>query len=62
MLFVTGDNDRVVPPALSERLYAAARQPKALWVIRGANHGEYGKRDATYYGRLSDFFDRTLVP
>lgn len=38
LLLVHGDHDRIVPVAESRRLYARARQPKALWVAPGAGH------------------------
>ena len=37
-LFIHGGNDRFVPPAMSEQLYAAATAPKHLLVVDGAGH------------------------
>jgi pimeloyl-ACP methyl ester carboxylesterase len=42
VLFVHGTADRYVPPAMSERLYAAAPEPKRLLLIEGASHSNYG--------------------
>jgi uncharacterized protein len=40
VLVIAGDNDRIVPLAHSRRLYAAAAEPKALTVIRDADHND----------------------
>jgi hypothetical protein len=40
VLFVTTDNDRLVPPEESEALYARAGHPKRLVVLRGYGHYE----------------------
>jgi alpha-beta hydrolase superfamily lysophospholipase len=45
ILFVHGTADRFVPPAMTERLYAAAREPKRLLLIENGNH-----RNATDVG------------
>jgi uncharacterized protein len=40
ILFITTDNDRLVPPQESEQLYARAREPKRLVVLKGYGHYE----------------------
>ncbi|MGQ0650582.1 MAG: alpha/beta hydrolase [Gemmatimonadaceae bacterium] len=40
ILFVVGDRDSIVPAQQSERLYAAAPEPKRLVTIEGANHND----------------------
>ena len=40
ILFITTDNDRLVPPEESEQLYAHAREPKKLVVLKGYGHYE----------------------
>jgi fermentation-respiration switch protein FrsA (DUF1100 family) len=40
VLFITTDNDRLVPPEESERLYAQAKEPKRLVVLKGYGHYE----------------------
>jgi uncharacterized protein len=40
ILFITSDNDRLVPPEASERLYACAKEPKRLVVLKGYGHYE----------------------
>lgn len=40
VLFITTDDDRLVPPAESEALYAKAGEPKKLVVLKGYGHYE----------------------
>ena len=40
ILFITSDNDRLVLPEESEQLYAHAKEPKKLVVLKGAGHYE----------------------
>ena len=40
VLVVAGDRDRVVPIELSRNLYAAARDPKRLVIVGGADHND----------------------
>ena len=40
ILFITSDNDRLVLPEESEQLYAHAKEPKKLVVLRGYGHYE----------------------
>ena len=43
--------------------YAAAGEPKAIWKVPGSNHtGGLDARPAEYERRVSDFFDRALLP
>ena len=45
VLLIHGDADRVIPFAHSERLHAAAREPKTLLRVRGADHMQALDRD-----------------
>jgi hypothetical protein len=40
ILFITSDDDRLVPPEESEALYARAGEPKRLVVLKGVGHYE----------------------
>ena len=40
IMFITSDNDRLVPPEESEQLYARAGEPKKLVVLKGYGHYE----------------------
>jgi fermentation-respiration switch protein FrsA (DUF1100 family) len=43
VLFITADDDRLVPPQESEAMYARASEPKKLVVLKGVGHYEvYG--------------------
>jgi uncharacterized protein len=61
VLIIAGEGDKLIPAGNGRKLYAAAGNPKELWIIPGADHGgtlaaagiEYGKR-------VGDFFDRNL--
>jgi alpha-beta hydrolase superfamily lysophospholipase len=57
VLLIHGDADRVIPDADSRALYAAARQPKQLWIVPGAGHVEaFGVERAEYVRRVLAFF------
>jgi dipeptidyl aminopeptidase/acylaminoacyl peptidase len=46
IMFITSDNDRLVPPAESEALYARAGEPKKLVVLKGYGHYEVYEGEA----------------
>ena len=46
VLFITSDNDRLVPPDESEALYARAGEPKKLVVLQRWGHYEVYTGDA----------------
>ena len=52
VLFMHGTADRYVPPAMSEKLFAAAPQPKKLHLIEGANHGNWNGAGLDDYKRV----------
>lgn len=55
MLFITSDDDRLVPPEESEHLYARAGEPKKLVVLKGYGHYEVYTEPA-----FSEVMDTTL--
>jgi hypothetical protein len=58
VLFVHGTVDTVVPASMSQRLYAAAPEPKRMLLIEGANHSNFGDLGADEYRRaLADFVE-----
>jgi dipeptidyl aminopeptidase/acylaminoacyl peptidase len=62
VLFIAGTADETVPPRMAEQLYAAAREPKTLWLIPDAHHGDYAEVAGAAYGqRLGDFFASALL-
>ena len=46
ILFITTDNDRLVLPEESEQLYAHAKEPKKLVVLKGYGHYEVYQQPA----------------
>jgi pimeloyl-ACP methyl ester carboxylesterase len=61
VLILAGSLDHDVSAALVTKLYDAARDPKALWIVDGAQHGGYiDVAAAEYARRLTDFFAKGL--
>lgn len=61
LLLISGTDDRHTTVAETERLFAAARQPKELWIVPGGGHFNmhtYAGRE--YENRILDFLDRYL--
>jgi uncharacterized protein len=46
VLFISSDNDRLVPPAESEAMYARAGEPKKLVMLKGYGHYEVYEGEA----------------
>jgi pimeloyl-ACP methyl ester carboxylesterase len=42
LLIVHGDEDQFFPVDHAERIYAAANEPKELWIVPGFGHAERG--------------------
>ena len=63
ILFITTDNDRLVPPEESEHLYARAGEPKKLVVLQGYGHYEVYAEPAfnEVMGATLDWY-RTYLP
>ncbi|MFN8512673.1 MAG: prolyl oligopeptidase family serine peptidase [Chloroflexia bacterium] len=64
LLLIHGEDDKDVPPANSERIFAAAGEPKELVLVPGATHGLpiWSVDKAAFESRVLDFFARTLAP
>lgn len=61
LLFVHGTEDSVIPVAHSERLYAAANEPKELWKVRNVGHiGAF--RSDRLRDRLAGFLSKRVCP
>lgn len=61
VLFIHGEKDTMVDPKDATRLYAAARQPKELWLVPNAEHcGAYFEERVSYVQKIVDFFERAL--
>jgi len=60
-LFIAGAKDRHTKLAESRELFAAASEPKELWVVEEAAHGDVHKvAKEEYERRVLDFFERRL--
>ena len=61
LLLIVGDKDRHTLLAESQRLFAAAPEPKTLWVIPGAAHVNFHRfARAEYEHRVLEFLSRAL--
>lgn len=61
VLIIAGEGDRLIPADNGRRLYAAARDPKELWIIAGADHGgTLAAAGSEYEKRVGEFFDKYL--
>ena len=61
LLLIHGDQDTAVPPGHARDLYAAAGEPRDLWLVPGAVHvGAYFSDREQYLERVVGFFDRAL--
>jgi uncharacterized protein len=57
LLLINGQSDELVPRWITDRLYAAAGQPKTLLSVAGAGHGNYAEADPEGYAKaLTGFF------
>lgn len=61
LLLVHGTEDGVIPISHSERLYAAAKEPKELWKIKNAGHIA-AFRSEQLRDRLTDFLSERACP
>ncbi|WP_017298596.1 alpha/beta hydrolase [Nodosilinea nodulosa] len=60
VLFLHGGSDSVVPSEMSKRLYAAAPEPKQLFLIPKADHVSiYQPGDASYFKAIQKFTEYT---
>lgn len=62
VMIIGGQFDTWVPPSMTSRLYAAAREPKVLWIVPGGHHADFATVDLGEYStRLTDFFSGALL-
>ncbi len=61
VFIIHGVDDTLIPVSHAQRLYAAAREPRLLWEVPGAEHcGGYFVDRVTYCRRVIEFFDQYL--
>jgi fermentation-respiration switch protein FrsA (DUF1100 family) len=61
LLIVHGDQDGYFPVEHAQRLYAAAQEPKELWIIPGFGHAESGA-DAALLDRIGHWARAASCP
>jgi fermentation-respiration switch protein FrsA (DUF1100 family) len=61
VLLISGSDDQHTRLTETERLFAAARQPKELWIVPGGGHfNMHAYAGKEYEGRVSAFLERYL--
>lgn len=61
VLIIAGEGDDLIPVENGKRLYAAAKDPKELWIIPNALHGgTLAAAGAEYEQRVGRFFENHL--
>lgn len=61
VFIINGEKDNETTPENAYRLFEKAGQPKELWVIPGAGHGEsYGLYSDEYQNKIVEFFKKNL--
>jgi len=62
LLILHGTADTIIPVEHAHRLYAAAGEPKELWIFEGAAHcGGYFADRPVYVSRVAQFFAHALA-
>jgi dipeptidyl aminopeptidase/acylaminoacyl peptidase len=61
LLVIAADGDELMPVENGRRVFAAAREPKELWILPGTEHGStLAFADGKYENRVGRFFDKHL--
>jgi len=61
VLIIAGEGDKLIPADNGRKLFAAAGEPKVLWIIPGADHGgTLAAAGSAYEKRVGEFFDKNL--
>ena len=62
VLLIGAELDSIVPAYMARQLFAAAGDPKEIWIVRGAHHADYAlTAHKEYDARIVDFFARSLL-
>jgi len=60
-LFLHGDRDEMIPLRFGQALFAAAQEPKTLWIVEGPGHNDIvEKAGLRYRERLGAFYESVL--
>jgi dipeptidyl aminopeptidase/acylaminoacyl peptidase len=61
VFFISGASEVDTPVPVTQRMFAAAREPKSMWIVPGADHGKYLQAaPAEYESRVIAFLDAAL--
>jgi dipeptidyl aminopeptidase/acylaminoacyl peptidase len=61
VFLIAGEGDQLISADNGRKLFAAAKEPKELWVIHGADHGAtLAAAGNAYEKRVGEFFDKNL--
>lgn len=61
VFLIQAERDKRAPMEDAQALYAAAREPKELWVVKGADHGDpWMVAKEEYESRLTGFFRKVF--
>jgi dipeptidyl aminopeptidase/acylaminoacyl peptidase len=61
VFIIAGEGDALIPADNGRNLYAAATEPKDLWIIPNADHGgTLAAAGGSYEKRVGEFFDKHL--
>jgi len=59
VMVIHGENDEIIPVDMGKRVFAAAPEPKELYLIPGAHHNDtYMVGGEAYFERLKSFIER----
>jgi uncharacterized protein len=62
LLLIHSSTDTLIPVAQAHQFFAAAREPKELWIVQGTEHcGGYFADRAGYVARVAGFFEQYLA-
>jgi uncharacterized protein len=62
ILIITGEGDKLISAETGQKLFAAAGEPKELWIIPGADHGgPFVSAGSIYGAKVGEFFDKNLI-
>jgi fermentation-respiration switch protein FrsA (DUF1100 family) len=62
VLIVGGELDSLVPESMTRLMFAAAREPKEMYIVHGGHHADYAQAAPNEYrAQVVDFYRRTLT-
>lgn len=63
LIFLHGDNDRVIDEVFSHEMFEESKESKRLWIVHGGRHGSsFVSENRLYRKKLTDFLEYCLPP